>query len=147
MANLIVECRGAQVLRKTILVFSAILAIGTWFFSVGADAQAPAKVYRIGWLSLFAAPSNLEGTNIGSFIHALRDLGYVEGRNLVVDARSAEGKSERLAGLAAELVALSPDAIVAVSTQVTNTVRQATATIPIIFVQVSDPVGYGFVNS
>jgi putative ABC transport system substrate-binding protein len=75
----------------------------------------------------------------------LSDLGYVEGRNLVIDVRYADEKIERLPGLAAEIVALKPDAIVTVTTQATGAAQQATTTIPIVIVQVSDPVGSGFI--
>src|SRR5262249_39784391 len=72
---------------------------------------------------------------------------YVEKRDLVIDVRQADGKDERLPHLAAELVALKPDVIVAVTTLATNAARQATTTIPIVMTQVSDPVGSGFVAS
>jgi putative ABC transport system substrate-binding protein len=78
---------------------------------------------------------------------ALRDLGYVEGQNLVVDVRAAEGRNQRFPGLAAELVALKPDAIVAESTPAAVAAKAATATIPIVMMAVSDPVGSGLVAS
>jgi putative ABC transport system substrate-binding protein len=119
--------------------------------SFGAETQPPAKVYRIGWLSPYVnatlPPGTILGGNRGTFIRALNDLGYVEGRNLVIDVRVAEGKTERLPGLAAELVALKPDVIVALTTPATKAAQQATTTIPIVIVQVSDPVGSGFVAS
>ena len=119
--------------------------------SFGAETQPPTKVYRIGWLSPSVVanlpPGTILGGNRETFVRALNDLGYVEGRNVVTDVRRAEGKSERLPGLAAELVALKPDVTVALTTPATKAAQQATTTIPIVIVQVSDPVGSGFVAS
>lgn len=92
---------------------------------LAALAQQPAKVYRIGFLSPNARESPTSTTVSDDFRNSLRDLGYVEGRNLVVDARWAEGKTERLPGLAAELAALKPDVIVALTTQATLAAKQA----------------------
>ena len=121
------------------------------FWSFVAEAQSPPKVYRIGWLSPFAISTLSPGTvlagYLSTFTQTLNDLGYVEGRNLAIDSRYAEGKNERLQGLAAELVALKPDVIIAETTPATRAALQATTTIPIVMVQVSDPVGSGFVAS
>jgi putative tryptophan/tyrosine transport system substrate-binding protein len=110
------------------------------------EAQQAAKVARIGYLTpnLAANPHLHE-----AFRQGLRDLGYVEGRNLVIESRSAEGKFERLPALAAELVALKVDVIV---TEGGNTVvplvaQQATRTLPIVFAAAADPVGSGLVTS
>jgi len=78
---------------------------------------------------------------------SLRDHGWIEGKNLIIDSRSAEGHAERLPPLAAELVALKPDLLVGPSPQVALALKSATATIPIIFVAVFDPVGIGLVPS
>src|SRR5712675_283599 len=78
---------------------------------------------------------------------SLRDHGWIEGKNLIVDYRSAEGRAERLSALAAELVTLKPDLLVAPSPQVALALKSATATIPIVFVAVADPVGLGLVQS
>jgi putative tryptophan/tyrosine transport system substrate-binding protein len=137
-------------LRKVLLALCLIVSICSSAFSFAAEAQSPAKVYRIGWLAPFVIvpPASLPGGgNRGTFTRALNDLGYVEGRNLVIDIRYADGKDELLPGLAAELVALKPDVIVAVTTLATSAAQQATRTIPIVIVQVSDPVGSGFVAS
>jgi len=112
---------------------------------LAADAQQAAKIVRIGFLStnLAASPHLPE-----AFRQGLRDLGYVEGRNLVIEYRDAEGKVDRLPALAAELVALKVDVIfVGGSTRAALTARQATKTIPIVFVGVGDPVGSGLVTS
>jgi putative ABC transport system substrate-binding protein len=82
-----------------------------------------------------------------AFRQGLRELGYVEGRNIVIETRSAEGKSERLPGLAAELVRLTVDVIVAASPPATEAAKQATSTIPIVFALSGDPVAAGLVAS
>src|ERR1700749_2521315 len=78
---------------------------------------------------------------------SLRDHGWIEGKNLIVDYRSAEGQAERISALAAELIALKPDLLVCPSPQVSLVLKSATATIPIVFVAVFDPVGIGLVQS
>jgi putative ABC transport system substrate-binding protein len=126
--------------RDTVL---ALLALGT--APLAAEAQQAAKIARIGYLStnLAASPHLRE-----AFRQGLRDLGYVEGRNVVIEYRSAEGKPERVPALAAELVALKVDLIVtAGSTLVTLAAMQATKTIPIVFTGVGDPVTSGLVTS
>ena len=82
-----------------------------------------------------------------AFRQGLRDLGYVEGRNVVIEYRDAEGKSERLPALAVELVALKVDVIVAPPTPAALAAKQVTKTIPIVFAAVSDPVSSGLVTS
>jgi putative ABC transport system substrate-binding protein len=79
------------------------------------------------------------------FAQGLRDLGYVEGQNIAFERRSSEGKNEILPSLAAELVRLQPDVILAVGTPATRAVRIATQTIPIVFARITDPIGLGFV--
>jgi ABC-type uncharacterized transport system substrate-binding protein len=109
-----------------------------------AKAQQAAKIARIGYLSpnLAASPHLPE-----AFRQGLRDLGYVEGRNVVIEYRSAEGKPERLPALAAELVALKVDVIVAPGTPQALAARRATRTLPIVFATAADPVGSGLVTS
>jgi putative ABC transport system substrate-binding protein len=111
---------------------------------LAAKAQAPVKIYRIGWLTVTSAT---DGFLLDPFKKKLNALGYVEGQNLVFDFRYAEGKIARLPSLAAELVALKPDVIVATTTNGALAAKQATETIPIIFTYVSDPVGAGIVSS
>ena len=107
-------------------------------------AQQAAKVPRIGYLSsnLAASPHLPE-----AFRQGLRDFGYVEGRNVVIEYQSAEGKPERLSALAAELVALQVDVIVAPGTPQALATRQATGILPIVFATAADPVGSGLVTS
>ena len=127
--------------RDTLL---ALLALGA--APLAAEAQQAAKVPRIGFLETnrAASPHTPE-----AFRQGLRDLGYVEGRNLVIEYRDAEGKAERLPALAAELVALQVDVIVtaAGSTSVPLAAKQATRTLPIVFASAADPVGSGLVTS
>ena len=111
---------------------------------LAAEAQQAAKVARIGYLvtNLAVNPHLHE-----AFRQGLRDLGYVEGRNLVIEYRDAEGKIDRLPALAAELVALKLDVIVAPGTPQALAAKQATTTIPIVFTAASDPVPDGLVTS
>jgi putative ABC transport system substrate-binding protein len=112
---------------------------------VSAEAQQPKKVARIGFLSTLplAALSN----RIEAFQQGLRELGYLEGKNIVIDYRWDEGKTDRLADLAAELVRLKADVIVTAGPTVTRAVKEATVTIPIVMALDTDPVGNGFVAS
>jgi ABC-type uncharacterized transport system substrate-binding protein len=112
---------------------------------LAAEAQQAAKVARIGFLTLNLAPNrHLQG----AFLQGLHDLGYVEGRNLVIEYRDAEGKPERLPALAAELAALKVDVIVATGgTLAALAAKQATRTLPIVFTAVADPVTSGLVTS
>jgi ABC-type uncharacterized transport system substrate-binding protein len=107
-----------------------------------AEAEQAAKIARIGYLASNPTPHFQE-----AFRQGLRDLGYVEGRNLVIEDRNAEGKFERLPALAAELVALKVDVIVAASTPAALATKQATKTIPIVFTSVADPVTSRLVTS
>ena len=125
--------------------FSITLLLGGLFSPVAPEAQQAAKVARIGYLTL-----NLAG---GPDLHeafrqGLRDLGYVEGRNLVIQYRDAEGKSERLPALAAELVALKVDVIVTTGgTLAALAAKEETRTLPIVFTVAADPVTDGLVAS
>jgi len=121
----------------------ALLALGA--APLAAEAQQAAKVARIGYLS----PSLASRPHLrDAFLQGLHDLGYVEGRNVVIEYRDAEGKLERVNALAAELVALKVDVIVVGGgTRVTLATMQATKTIPIVFTGVGDPVESGLVIS
>jgi ABC-type uncharacterized transport system substrate-binding protein len=124
---------------------AVVLTLGLTIAPLAAEAQQAAKVARIGYLSinLAAAPPNLHE----AFRQGLRDLGYVEGRDVVIDYRDAGGKVERLPALAAELVALKVDVIMAGSTPLALAAKQATGTIPIVFISSGDPVADGLVAS
>ena len=110
-----------------------------------ARAQQPAKVPRIGYLS--AASLSLVSVRTEAFRQGLRELGYVEGKNIVIEWRSAEEKLDRLPALAAELVRLSVDVIVTGGGPTTRAAKAATSTIPIVMTQDNDPVVNGFVAS
>jgi len=128
--------------------FVFVCSLGVLSAPLAGQAQQPAaKVYRLGILSAGGVPDPSIPTMVNVLPAALRDLGYVEGRNLVVDRRFAEDRFDRLPGLARELVQLRPDAIAAVSGQAIQAARDATATIPIIMVISTDPVARGLVAS
>jgi putative tryptophan/tyrosine transport system substrate-binding protein len=114
--------------------------------SLAAHAQPSTKVYRIGRLSA-GSPPPTPPAGLQAFQQGLRDLGYVEGQNLIMEYRYAEGSAERLRDLAAELVQLPVDVMVAVGASGTRAAQQATRTIPIVMAGNYDPVGQGFVAS
>jgi len=109
------------------------------------QAQQRKKIPRIGYLS-FVSPSSY-APFVEAFRQGLHDLGYAEGKNIVVEYRSAEGKLDRFPKVAAELVALKIDVMVAVSTPAALAAQQATKTIAIVFAAVADPVSGGLVAS
>jgi putative ABC transport system substrate-binding protein len=113
--------------------------------SFAAEAQQPKKVPRIGWLTGASLSANAE--RIEAFRQGLRELGYFEGKNIVIEWRAAEGKLDRLSTLAAELVRLKVDVIVTTGPTPTRAAKEATVTIPIVMAQDIDPVGTGFVAS
>jgi putative tryptophan/tyrosine transport system substrate-binding protein len=124
----------------SIFVAVVLLALG-----VTAEAQQPKKIPRVGFLiapsrSFFSGRAEL-------FRQGLRDLGYIEGKNIVIEYRYAEGNLGRLPDLAAELVSLKVDVIVATSTPSVLAAKNATQIIPIVFATVQDPVASGLVDS
>ncbi len=129
---------GMMIIRTAL---AATLALGLLAAPLAAPAQqAPGKTARIGVLGRVSLPFD-------AFREGLRELGYVEGQNIAIEYRFADGKDERLPGLAAELVRLKVDVIVAVSPPATEAAKQATSTIPIVFPVSGDPVAEGFVAS
>jgi putative ABC transport system substrate-binding protein len=127
-----------------IFAFALTLFLSPW---VAAAQPAAGKVYRLGILSPGGAPDPSVPTMVNLVPKALGELGYVEGKNLVVERRFADDKFDRLPGLARELVELRPDIIVAVSGQAIQAARDATSTIPIVMVISADPVARGLVAS
>jgi putative tryptophan/tyrosine transport system substrate-binding protein len=113
--------------------------------SLSAEAQQPTKIARIGYLTLGFPSTSPARTE--AFRQGLRELGYVEGKNIVIEYRYAEGKADQLAGLAAELVRLKVDIIVTGGPTATRPAKEATVTIPIVMAQDGDPIGNGFVAS
>jgi putative ABC transport system substrate-binding protein len=110
-------------------------------------AQQQGKVWRVGFLSLRRVAILDSDYYYGPFRAAMRDLGYIEGKNLLIEWRSADGESGRLPGLAAELVNLHVDIIVTAATAATVAAQKATTTLPIVMGIVADPVGSGLVKS
>jgi putative ABC transport system substrate-binding protein len=121
------------------LTFGALLA------SRPADAQKAKGARRIGWLSPTSAANDLP--NLEAFRAGLREVGYVEGKNITIEARWAEGRSERLAQLAAELVRLPVDVLCTAGSLASGAAKQATSTIPIVFANVAFPDQSGLVAS
>src|SRR5262245_43455154 len=120
-----------------------ILVLGLFVAPLVSDAQPGGKVYRIGRLPPGSPEGNLL---IETFRQALHELGYIEGQNLVIEYRWAEGQDERLPALAAELVRLPVDVLVpSGGGPAIRAAQQATRTIPIVMVGASDPVAAGFV--
>jgi putative ABC transport system substrate-binding protein len=113
--------------------------------SFPAAAQQPARIPRIG--ILINTPASVQSTRVEAFRRRLHELGYIEGKNIVIEYRYAEGKLERLPDLAAELVRLKVDVIVASAPRAVFAAKKASATIPIVFAVASDPVGLGLVSS
>src|SRR3989442_2513975 len=124
-----------------LLGLAVILTLSLVLVPLPVEAQQAAK---IGFLTAnLAANPHLQE----AFLQGLRDLGYVEGRNVVIEYRDAEGKYERLLALAAELVALKVDVILAPNTVAALAAKQATKTIPIVFAGTTDPVASGLVTT
>jgi putative tryptophan/tyrosine transport system substrate-binding protein len=133
-------------------VLAVTLTIGLLAAPLAGQAQQPGKVYRIAFLAVASALSTLAGPEpshpgFRAFVQDLRKFGYVEGQNLVIERRSAEGRFERLPDLAAELVRLKMDVIVASGGSAVRAVKQATTMIPIVMAPAGDPLGDGLVTS
>lgn len=132
----------ADLARRQVVLASTALLCG-----FGARAQ-DRKVWRIGVLSPRSRPDPVESdTNFRSLVEGLRELGYVEGRNLRLDWRFADGRMERLPAFAEELARFKVDAIVAAGNQAIAAAQKSTATIPIVIATSIDPVGSGFVKT
>jgi len=127
-------CRSSATLLFATFIF-------TWFHLAGA--QQPAKVPRIGYI----APTGPENTNYAAFLRGLRDLGYIEGKNILVEYRSMEGNRDRIPSLMAELVQLQVDILVSPNAPTILAAKQATRTIAIVMVVNTDPVASGLVDS
>ena len=135
---------GASHTRRILL--RAMLA-GMALAPLRSFAQKAPKVWRIGFLAARSRPASLESDFYGAFPRGMRELGYVEGKNLVIEWRFADGKYERLPGLAAELVQMKVEVIVTAGTPPTQAAQRATSTIPIVTAAVTDPVASGFAAS
>jgi putative tryptophan/tyrosine transport system substrate-binding protein len=124
--------------------FITLLGVAAW--PLAARAQQRPKVWRVGCL-FASSTSDIVVSYFEAFKTKLGELGYVEGQNLIVDVRRAEGNFSRLAALAADLVALRPDVILAVATPGVAAAQRATSSIPIVMGPTADPIGSGFVKS
>jgi putative ABC transport system substrate-binding protein len=125
--------------------FLRTVSVGLIAAPRGAEAQQTGRVCRIGFLGNSTAA--LEANLVGPFREGLRELGYDEGRNVVIEYRWAEAKYERLPALIAELIALKVDVIVTAGTPAALAVKKATTSVPLVMVAVGDPVGTGVVAS
>src|SRR6266446_2015936 len=127
--------------------FITLLGGAAAAWPLAAHAQQPDRVRRIGVLMPLAA-DDLEGkARVAAFAEGLQQLGWTDGRNVRIDTRWGAGDADRYRRYAAELVALAPDVILAATSLAVARLQEATQTIPIVFVQVADPVGAGFVDS
>ena len=125
----------------------ALLALGTLPLAPGARGQQAGKLRRIGWILSRSRPESFETDYLGGLSRGLRDLGYVEGRDFIIEWRFADGDHQRLPALAVELVRLNPDLIVATGTPAARAAQRATETIPIVAAGITDPVATGLVAS
>jgi putative tryptophan/tyrosine transport system substrate-binding protein len=125
----------------SILVVAVLLAV-----AVIAEAQQPMKIRRIGFVSA-SGDANTPGPLVEAFRQKLRDLGYIEGKNILVEYRYAEGDFDRVPGLVAEVVRLKVDVLVATFSAAIRAAKQTTKTIPIVMVTLQDPVATGIVDS
>jgi putative ABC transport system substrate-binding protein len=129
--------------RKLIVALGA----GALAAPFGSFAQQPGKVWRVGFLALPGQPADLDSHYYGAFRHGMRELGYVEGKNLIIEWRWAGGEIKRLDALAAELVQLNLDLIATAGNDAAIAAKKATGTIPIVMATSADPVDTGLVAS
>ncbi len=122
-------------------MLAVALAVGILALPLASEAQPATKVWRIGYLG-YAHPT--EARDVEAFRQRLRDLGYVEGKNLVIESRLAASSFERLPALAAELVSLKLDVIAAYGNTKIVALMRATQAIPIVMIIAGDPVGGGW---
>ena len=122
-----------------------VLVLALLAAPLAAEAQPTGKVYRIGYLS--SGSATVSNPNLEAFRQGLRELGWAEGQNIVIEYRSAEGRVDRLPALAAELVRLKVDVIVAAPAAPAVAAKNATGTVPIVMANVGDPVGLGLIAS
>jgi putative ABC transport system substrate-binding protein len=129
-----------------------LLALGLFLVPLAAEAQQAGKVYRVGLIATTSPVSEMTGSepvhpSIRAFVQGLRALGWVEGQNLILERRSAEGQFERFGDIVAELVRLKTDVIVAPGDRIPRVAVAITTTVPIVMATAEDPVGAGLVQS
>jgi putative tryptophan/tyrosine transport system substrate-binding protein len=127
--------------------FIALLGVAAAVWPTVVRAQQPERIRLIGVLSPLPVDDPEAKARMEAFLQALAQLGWVDGRNVRIDARWGDGDTDRIRRYAAELVALAPDVILATATAAVAPLQQATRTVPIVFASVIDPVGAGFVRS
>jgi putative ABC transport system substrate-binding protein len=130
--------------RRTLVIALGAGAIGV---PLRLFAQLRGKIWRIGFLYFGTRESAVNNGRYRAFLDGMRELGYVEGKNFTIEARFADGKSERIAPLVEELVRSKPDVIVATGTPVYAALKQSTNTIPVVIAVSADPIGEGFAAS
>jgi len=130
--------------RRQILI---ALGSGAFLTPYASFAQQTNKLRRIGFLVAAARPPSIDAHYMGTFIRGMRDLGYVEGKNFVIEWRFADGNYQRLPALAGELVSMNVDVLMTGGTAANSALQKATTTIPIVNATMSDPVGNGFAKS
>ena len=137
--------------RRTLLTALSGSALPAPFAALAQQPVAPAgatgKVWRIGVLALPARPASFDTHIYGGTLRGLRDLGYVEGKNLVIEWRFADSDVKRLPELAAELVRMKPDILLCAGDNASQAMQQATTTIPIVSAGTSDPIAIGLIKS
>jgi ABC-type uncharacterized transport system substrate-binding protein len=136
---------GVCPMRRREFITLIVGAAAAW--PLAARAQQPERVRRIGVLVGFAADDPAAQRRVLAFAQALAQLGWTDGRNARIEIRWSAGDPERIRRYAAELVALAPDVIVASGSAAVGSLLQATRTVPIVFVQLAEPVGAGFVET
>jgi putative tryptophan/tyrosine transport system substrate-binding protein len=127
--------------------FITLLGGAAAAWPLAARAQQPERMRRIGVLMNLAADDPVSGARLAAFLQGLQELGWTDGRNVQIDTRWAAGDAGRFRQYAAELVALAPDVILASTSPSVAALQQASRTVPIVFANVTDPVGQGFVAS
>ena len=125
--------------------FVTLLGAAAAASPLAAQAQQPRKIPRLCFLTF--DPGTMETTRFAAFFQALRDLGYADGQTIAIDYLSASGRSERFPALAAECLRLKADVITVHTTPAAQAAKAATSTIPIVMIQLGDPVGTGIVDS
>jgi len=126
-----------------------LIAVGAGAFaaSFASFGQQPTKIWRVGFLSQRNRPNSFQSDVFGAFLDGLFELGYAEGKNLVVEWRFADGDNSRLPALANDLVHTKVDVILASGTPAASAAKNATTSIPIVIASINDPVGLGLVKS
>src|SRR5258707_15016718 len=136
---------GGDAMRRREFI-GLIGGVAAW--PLAAQAQQPSgKVWRVAYLNPGTLDNPPDRALFDAFRAEMRELGYMEDKNLVIDNRNAEGNAERLPSLVSELIALRPNVIVAVATPAIAAAQHATSTIPIVMAPATDPVGSGFIKS